>query len=305
MFYTVPLKGSTTFYGPYTHPPNRKSKHKRKPTQKEIVYEHPRYVEIPTKDRRRQKPVPQSGKVTSVDSVPPVEVETYLKKVPRNPPVQIRDYVVEPRSSLKRPSDNKRKPRGPVQTEDYGTTLPRGPSFYMKESNPVLPKDEYEYNSNVMYINPKTDKREPLKYTVEKEPKINHKKRPKEEGEEARYVIVPGFGDKPKHTECTIVDKPPDNGPLVIIEDPLNENKEKTSLTVQTNMEDTYLEPISHGSLPDKALPDKAVQSAHKHVYISIYFSRLVYLLFVLCKILQNANPIVLDRMQMFKSTFY
>lgn len=257
MFYTVPLKGSTTFYGPYTYPSNRKSKYKRKRTQKEIVYEHPRYVETPTKDRKRQEPVPETGNVTSGDSVPTVEVETYLKKVPRNPPVQIGDYVVEPRSSLKRHSDKKRKPRGPVQIEDYGAKLPRGPSFYMKENNPVLLKDKHEYNSNVMYINPKTDKREPLKYTVEKEPKINDKKRQKEQEEEARYVIVPGFGDNPKQTECTIVDntdKPPENGPLVIIEDPLNEDKEKASLTVQTNMEDTYLEPISHGPLPDKSV---------------------------------------------------
>lgn len=225
-FYTVPLTGKTTFYGPYykpgsTLPPNRRAAKKRmRVIHKTSVYDHPKYV-----DTRGKKKSKKSGRNRPTRSTTPThQVETYLKKIP----VQISDADFVPRSSLKRHNSGK-KSSGSVRIEEYGAKLTRGPSFYMNSNKKGIPydKERSDLNSTLMYVNPDTDKIEPLKYSTEFQRKKGG------DDDEPRYVVLPDFDERTENK---------DDNPLVIID------KEMTQHTKnQSELEDTYLTPVKVG----------------------------------------------------------
>ncbi|XP_052086715.1 titin-like isoform X2 [Mytilus californianus] len=263
-FYTVPLTGSTTFYGPFfkkenTYPPKRKSSKNRKKRKQTTTYERPRYVETAKRQRKKHPHVAKWSRKTSEDSAPP-QVETYLKKVP----VLIHDYGNIPRSSLKQSgTHSKKKTRGHVQIEEYGAKLSHGPSFYMNDSKngKLKSSGDYSTHSTLLYVNPETENVEPLKYTGEIETQIKDKRKWNEQEEEPRYVVIPGFDDHSKPKIKDVIDntaKHFDDDPLVIVEDSKFPNRRKLSLKSQSDMDDTYLTPISHGQHTDKWLKGKA-----------------------------------------------
>ncbi|XP_063403601.1 uncharacterized protein LOC134687323 isoform X5 [Mytilus trossulus] len=262
-FYTVPLKGNTTFYGPFfkkenTYPPKRKSSKNRKKRKQTTSYEHPRYVESAKRERKKHRHVSKSSRKASEDSVPPLQVETYLKKVP----VLIHDYGNIPRSALKQSGTHSmKKTRGHVQYEEYGAKLSHGPSFYMNDSKngKLKSSGDYSNQSTLLYVNPETEKVEPLKYTGEIEAQLDaqlkDKRKWNEQEEEPRYVVIPGFDDHSKSRIKEVIDNTKrhfDDDPLVIVEDSKFPNRGKLSLKSQSDMDDTYLTPMSHGQQTDK-----------------------------------------------------
>ncbi|VDI44177.1 Hypothetical predicted protein [Mytilus galloprovincialis] len=269
-FYTVPLKGSTTFYGPFfkkenTYPPKRRSsKNRKKRKQTPTTYERPRYVETAKRERKKHRHVSKSTRKNSEDSVPPLQVETYLKKVP----VLIHDYGNIPRSSLKQSGTHSmKKKRGHVQIDEYGAKLSHGPSFYMNDSKngKLKSSGDYSNHSTLLYVNPETEKVEPLKYTGEieaqLEAQLKDKRKWNEQEEEPRYVVIPGFDDHSKSRIKEVIDNTKrqfDDDPLVIVEDSKFPNRRKLSLKSQSDMDDTYLTPLSRGQQTDKWLKGKA-----------------------------------------------
>ncbi|XP_071134429.1 proteoglycan 4-like isoform X2 [Mytilus edulis] len=265
-FYTVPLKGSTTFYGPFfkkenTYPPKRRSsKNRKKRKQTPTTYERPRYVETAKRERKKHRHVSKSTRKNSEDSVPPLQVETYLKKVP----VLIHDYGNIPRSSLKQSGTHSmKKTRGHVQIDEYGAKLSHGPSFYMNDSKngKLKSSGDYSNHSTLLYVNPETEKVEPLKYSGEIEAQLKDKWKWNEQEEEPRYVVIPGFDDHSKSRIKEVIDNTKrqfDDDPLVIVEDSKFPNRRKLSLKSQFDMDDTYLTPLSRGQQTDKWLKGKA-----------------------------------------------
>lgn len=279
-FYTVPLKGSTTFYGPFfkkenTYPPKRRSsKNRQKRKQTPTTYERPRYVETAKRERKKHRHVSKSTRKISEDSVPPLQVETYLKKVP----VLIHDYGNIPRSSLKQSgSHSMKKTRGHVQIDEYGAKLSHGPSFYMNDSKNGKLKSSGDYgnHSTLLYVNPETEKVEPLKYTGEieaqLEAQLKDKRKWNEQEEEPRYVVIPGFDDHSKSKIKEVIDNTKrqfDDDPLVIVEDSKFPNRRKLSLKSQSDMDDTYLTPLSRGQQTDKWVKQR---TSLLHVYLRKY----------------------------------